>query len=68
MVHNKMSIQGEGREVAEVTSHGFRLGNGKNHGLATIRELGGETRTTIRRRTGWLEARTRGQPRPMSDI
>ena len=50
MVYNKVSIQGEGREVAEVTSHDFRLGNGKNNELTTIRELGGETRTTIRRR------------------
>ena len=60
MVYNKVSIQGEGREVAEVTSHDFRLGHGKNHGLATVRELGGETRITIRRRIGWLEARTKG--------
>ena len=59
MVHNKMSIQGEGREVAEITSHDE---------LTTIRELEEKTRTTIRRRTGWLEARTRRQPRPMSDI
>ena len=61
MVYNKVSIQGEGREVAEVTSHDFRLENGKNNGLATIRELGEETRTTIRRRIDWLkEKRGRG--------
>ena len=55
MVHNKMSIQGKGREVAEVTSHDFRLGNDKNNGLTSMRELGEETRTTIRRRNGCLK-------------
>ena len=47
-----LSSQGEGREVAEIISHDFRVENDKMDGLACIRESERGDCTTIRRRTG----------------
>ena len=57
-LEEKTSVYDEAQEIAEVTSHDFRLVIGKKGGLTSVEGLDRSPgSTTVRRRIGWLEER-----------